>query len=184
MANTETRPLNGIDMDVLGSLFMRAHTGDEPMWVELSTRLRWRDGLATEGSGGTFRLDESVDRSHHTCRSDLPEPLAGTDTGLAPTEQLLAATAACVTATLVELATAEGIRLDRVEVETSTRLDARGALGVAGVPVGPGEVTLRFAVDAEADPDRIEALTQAAVDASPTANAVTRPTSIRTELNR
>ncbi len=184
MADIETRPLNGVDMEVLGELFTRAHAGGEPLTVELSTRLRWRDGLATEGSGGTFRIDDPVDRTHHTFRSDLPVPLAGSDTGLAPTEMLLAATAACVTATLVELATAEGIRLDRVDVATATTLDARGALGVEGVPVGPGDITLRFDIDADADQERLQALTQAAVDASPTASAVTRPTSIRAELNR
>ncbi|WP_017582295.1 OsmC family protein [Nocardiopsis valliformis] len=184
MTHTGTRPLNGVNAQVLTDLFTRAHADGEPLRIELSTHLRWRDGLATEGAGGTLRLDGPQDRSHHAFRTDLPEPLAGSDTGPAPTEMLLAATAACVSAALVELATAEGIRLDRVEAHASTALDARGALGVEGVPVGPGEVTLRFDIDADAAPEQLQALIRAAVAASPTAQALIRPTSIRTEPNR
>lgn len=184
MADTDTRPLNGVNLDALGGLFEQAHSSDQPMWVELSTRLRWLGGLATEGAGATFDLDEPIDRSHHTFSTDMPEPLAGSDTGVGPTEMLLAATSACVTTTLAELATAEGIRLDHVEVESATALDARGVFGVDGVPVGPSGITLRFDIDGDAEPEQLEALANAAVEASPTANAVTRPTPIRVELTR
>jgi putative redox protein len=185
MADTDTRPLNDVDLATLAVLFEQAHTSGTPMRVELSTRLRWLGGLATEGTGATFSaIGDDIDRSHHGFATDLPTPLAGTDTGMGPTELLLAATSACVTTTLVELATAEGIRLDRVEVDAATELDARGVFGVEGVPVGPSGITLRFGIDGDGEPEQFEALANAAVEASPTANAVTRPTPIRVEVTR
>jgi uncharacterized OsmC-like protein len=183
MAHTDTRPLNDVDLEVLGVLFEQAHRSDTPMTVELSTRLHWRGGLATEGAADTFEMTgDALDRSHHRFATDLPRALAGTDTGMGPTEMLLAATSACVTTSLVELATGEGIRLDRVEVQATTDLDARGALGVEGVAVGPTGITLRFTVDGDAEPEQLEALANAAVAGSPTASAVTRPTPIRVEV--
>jgi putative redox protein len=185
MADTDTRPLNDVDLEALGVLFEQAHSSDTPMPVELSTRLRWLGGLAVEGAGATFSaIGEDIDRSHHGFTTDLPTALAGTDTGMGPTEMLLAATSACVTTTLVELATSQGIRLDRVEADAATVLDARGVFGVEGVPVGPSVITLRLRIVGDGEPEQFEAMANAAVEASPTAHAVTQPTPIRVVVTR
>ncbi|MDZ7678106.1 MAG: OsmC family protein [Acidimicrobiales bacterium] len=185
MADTDTRSLNGIDMERLGALFEQAHASEGPMTFELGTRHRWLGGQASEGYATSLdALGETIDRSHHTFHNDLPAVLAGDDAGPGPTELLLGAVGACVTTALVQQATAQGIRLDRLEIDTRATLDARGVFGVEGTAVGPQGITLRFSIDADAEPEQLEALANAAIASSPTAAAIAQRTPVRAEVRR
>jgi uncharacterized OsmC-like protein len=60
-----------------------------------------------------------------------PTVLLGTDTGPNPAEALLQALAACLTTTLVYVASARGVKLTRVESTLEGDMDVQGALGLS-----------------------------------------------------
>jgi len=74
-------------------------------------------------------------------------------------DMLLEALVACAGVTLRAVATALEIPLRGGTVSAEGDLDFRGTLGVAkDAPVGFGEIRLRFDLDTDADPDRLETL--------------------------
>jgi uncharacterized OsmC-like protein len=72
---------------------------------------------------------------------------------------LLEAVVACAGVTLRAVATAMGIPLRGGRIVAQGVWDARGTLGIdRSVPVGLTDITLRFELDAEAEPDRLARL--------------------------
>jgi uncharacterized OsmC-like protein len=72
---------------------------------------------------------------------------------------LLEALAACAGVTLRAVATAMGITLRSGRVIAEGIWDARGTLGVDRVvPVGLSEISLRFELDSDETPDKLEKL--------------------------
>jgi len=72
---------------------------------------------------------------------------------------LLEALVACAGVTLSAVATAIGIELKDAQVNAEGDLDFRGTLGVSKeVQVGFKSIRLKFAIDCDADNDKIEAL--------------------------
>lgn len=66
-------------------------------------------------------------------RSDLPEPIGGTNQAPSPTALLLGALAGCAVAFIRDtLAPQLGVRVDAVEATARCEADTRGLLGMAG----------------------------------------------------
>jgi uncharacterized OsmC-like protein len=66
-------------------------------------------------------------------RSDLPEPIGGTNQAPSPTALLLSALAGCAVVFIRDtLAPQLGVRVDAVEATAQCEADARGLLGMAG----------------------------------------------------
>jgi uncharacterized OsmC-like protein len=66
-------------------------------------------------------------------RSDLPEPIGGTNQAPSPTALLLGALAGCAVVFIRDtLAPQLGVRVDAVEATARCEADARGLLGMAG----------------------------------------------------
>src|SRR3712207_285228 len=66
-------------------------------------------------------------------RSDLPEPIGGTNQAPSPTALLLSALAGCAVVFIRDtLAPQLGVRVDAVEATARCEADARGLLGMAG----------------------------------------------------
>jgi uncharacterized OsmC-like protein len=89
-------------------------------------------------------------------------PAAGGSGDLAcSADLLLEAVAACAGVTLRAVATAMGVTLRSARVIAEGAWDARGTLGVdRAAPVGLTDITLRFAVDSDADPARLARMIQ------------------------
>jgi uncharacterized OsmC-like protein len=74
-------------------------------------------------------------------------------------DMLLEALVACAGVTLKAVSTALGIAIRSGTVSAEGDLDFRGTLGVAkDAPVGFREIRLRFALDTDAPPDKLEQL--------------------------
>jgi uncharacterized OsmC-like protein len=89
-------------------------------------------------------------------------PAAGGDGTLAcSADMLLEALVACAGVTLRAVATAMGVTIRSGRIIAEGVWDARGALGIdRSVPVGLGEITLRFVIDSDADPQKLERMIQ------------------------
>lgn len=74
---------------------------------------------------------------------------------------LLEAVVACAGVTLRAVATAMGVELRSGRVIAEGVWDARGTLGIdRSVPVGLSEISLRFEVDCDAEPAKLERMIQ------------------------
>jgi uncharacterized OsmC-like protein len=76
-------------------------------------------------------------------------------------DMLLEALTACAGVTLRAVATAMGVTINGGRIVAEGVWDARGTLGVdRSVPVGLTEISLRFEVDSDADPAKLERMIQ------------------------
>jgi uncharacterized OsmC-like protein len=82
---------------------------------------------STEGSQAV------MEAGPFSLRSDLPEPIGGTNQAPSPTALLLSALAGCAAVFIRDtLAPQLGVRVDAVEATAQCEADARGLLGMAG----------------------------------------------------
>ena len=92
-------------------------------------------------------------------RSDLPEPIGGTNQAPSPTALLLSALAGCAAVFMRDtLAPQLGVRVDAVEATAQCEADARGLLGMAGAEPDLHNVRLDIRVqspDSESDVQRL-----------------------------
>ena len=92
-------------------------------------------------------------------RSDLPEPIGGTNQAPSPTALLLSALAGCAAVFIRNtLAPQLGVRVDAVEATAQCEADARGLLGMAGAEPDLHNIRLDIRVqspDSESDVQRL-----------------------------
>jgi uncharacterized OsmC-like protein len=92
-----------------------------------------------------------------------PAVLLGSDTGPNPAEALLHALAACLTTSLVYVATARKVRLTEVESTLEGDMDVRGALGLSDeVRNGFSRVRVSFKVKGDAPPEKLREVVERA----------------------
>ncbi len=112
--------------------------------------------------------------------TDLPSELGGTGDRVTPGWLWRAALGSCLTTRIVLAAAAEGVDLTTVEVETRSRSDVRGLLGLCdesgAVPCSaPGDVQLKVRLGARGmSSERLHALVIQSQCLSPMQMAVTR----------
>ena len=92
-------------------------------------------------------------------RSDLPEPIGGTNQAPSPTALLLSALAGCAAVFIRDtLAPQLGVRVDAVEATAQCEADSRGLLGMAGAEPDLQNIRLDVRVqspDSESDVQKI-----------------------------
>jgi len=93
-----------------------------------------------------------------------PHEAAGGDGTLATAEEmLLEALIACSGVTLQSVATAWGVALRRARIVAEGDVDLRGTLAISkDVPVGFKEIRLRFEIDADAPPAKLDKMVEVA----------------------
>ncbi len=116
----------------------------------------------------TLRAKGSLDDSNIACKVETGRALAvaglhpatgGTGLELCSGDMLLEALVACAGVTIKAVATALAIPLRSGTVSAEGDLDFRGTLGVAkDAPVGFAQIRLSFAVDTDADQDKLDQL--------------------------
>jgi uncharacterized OsmC-like protein len=137
----------------LGTFQFRAHN-------------HWIDGAhnrsTIQGFYGAGQEDSSRAKSF-TLDAGEPAVLLGVDTGPNPAEYLLHALAACLTTTLVYVATARKVRLTEVESTLEGDMDVRGALGLSDdVRNGFTRIRVSFKVKGDATPEKLREVVERA----------------------
>jgi uncharacterized OsmC-like protein len=93
--------------------------------------------------------------SVHVFEADHPTVLVGTDHGPTPTEYVLHALAACLTAGIANIAAARNIKLTSVESTVEGDIDLLGILGLGeGVRNGFQGIKVSFKLTGD-DPDKL-----------------------------
>ena len=158
MTNTMDRPIrNGVDTGTLFATLDAVRATPQLAKFQFRATNRWVGGVhnrtAIHGFHGA--MQEMTHQEVHTYDADHPAVLVGADHAPTPSEFLLHALAACLTAGLVNIAAARGITLTDVESTVSGDIDLRGILGLSDeVRNGFDQIRVSFKVRGD-DPDRL-----------------------------
>jgi uncharacterized OsmC-like protein len=123
--------------------------------------------------------------------TDMPSEIGGSGDLVTPGWLLRAGLASCAATRIAMAAAAEGITLSTLDVQASSRSDARGLLGMAdadGEPVnaGPRDVHLLVRISApRVSPERLRALVEDSHRFAPVSAALLNavPVALRIEVN-
>lgn len=137
----------------------RAAVADDPSIGRgsFSTVTAWEDGARARTMARSFAIE-----------TDEPAPLGGTDHAVDPMELLLASVGTCLTIGWVTQAAKRGIDFRDLRIDVSGDYDLRGYLALDD-EVRPGFTNLSYTVhvDADATPEQMEEIRQAAERTSP-----------------
>lgn len=114
-----------------------------------------------------------------TWQADLPLAIGGQNGAPSPTAYLLGALAGCGVAFLHDtLAPQFGVEIDGITAVARCSADARGLLGIDGVPSDLGDLELDIQVSTSSPADRVEAMFAAWRERCPIYLALLKPNSI------
>ena len=136
--------------------------------MQAPIRQRYRDtpDAARVPARAEARLDAdeiacTVPSWHGETKAGLHPATGGSGELACSADMLLEAGAACAGVTLRAVATASGVTIRNARVIAEGTWDARGTLGVdRSVPVGLTDIALRFEIDSDADPAKLERMIQ------------------------
>lgn len=174
--------LNSFDVADLHGLIAAAQADPAEAKTVWRARTEWQGRARTRTTIGPLTLGSKTLARDFAIDIDEPEELAGGNAHPNPQDVLLAALNGCVAASFAAICTLQGVRLDRLEVETEGEIDLRGFLGLA--PVAPGYEALRVTIRAagDASPEQFAEIHAAVRAASPNMHTVSRPVRIDSVL--
>ena len=135
----------------------------------------------TEGSQAVMEAGQ------FSWRSDLPEPIGGTNQAPSPTALLLSALAGCAVAFIHDtLAPQLGVRVDAVEATAQCEADGRGLLGMAKAKPDLKNIRLDIRVQSSDDESDVQKVYEAWQERCPIYLALTKAmdVSLNTETTR
>jgi uncharacterized OsmC-like protein len=176
--------LNGWDLDAFQETVATVESNPE------AGRLIWRGRVRWDGHFGLDACPEAIEQLGHviprrfTLRGDHPPELLGENTGPTAVETLLAALGSCVAGTYAAHATAQGVRLDGLEVSVESAIDLNGFLQLAPAPAGLDGVRITVRVRSDADDETLEEIRKIVTRASPVHDSLSRPIRIDSRVER
>jgi uncharacterized OsmC-like protein len=169
---------NGVDTSTLFATLDAIKAHPELAKFQFRATNKWIDGAHNRSQIREFYGAGQVDTSRDkTFVLDAGEPsiLIGTDTGPNPAEILLHALAACLTTSLVYVASARGVHLTEVESTIEGDINVQGALGLSDeYRNGYEQIRVTFKVKGDAPPEKLQQLVQRAQQRSAVFDSITQ----------
>jgi uncharacterized OsmC-like protein len=180
------RPVdNGVNVEaLLGAREALTATPEAAQFTWRAT-CTWRHGTHSRStvSGFTGLGTEQQHRTTYEFDVDHPECFASEDNGATPVEYVLVALAGCLAAGVAAVAQFRGMQLRSVTATIEGEMNVLGILGGdPDIRNGFDAVTVRFAIDADASREDVEALIAQSQKRSAVFDIVTNPTKVFVEL--
>ena len=154
---------NGVDTATLFATLDAVKQAPEAARFQFRARNEWVSGTRNRSTIADY-FGVGEERSHERTfvyDADHPAVLVGQDNGPTPTEFVLHALAACLTAGLANIAAARKIRLTEVRSTVSGDIDLNGILGLnPAVRNGYERITVRFTVKGDAPEEKLRELVE------------------------
>lgn len=182
IANTTANTLNGLPLAELGAIPGALAEAPEQGILSFETHTKWLGGLRSRSQVEACEVGGERILRRHSIEADEPTQIFGTDSAPNPQELFLSAIGSCLSAIYAIHATMMGIELRSLEVELRGTLDMRGSLDLAAVPQGFPEVACRVHVEADAEPEQLQALHEKALKTSPNYYHLTSAIPARAQL--
>jgi uncharacterized OsmC-like protein len=180
------RPVNnGVNVEAL--LGAREALSAAPEAADFTWRASctWRNGTHSRSTVSSFSGlgAEQQHRVTYEFDVDHPECFASEDNGATPVEYVLVGLAGCLTAGVAAVAQMRGIQLHSVTATIEGQMNVLGILGAdPDIRNGFDAITIRFAIDADASREDLEALIAQSQKRSAVFDVVANPTKILVEL--
>jgi uncharacterized OsmC-like protein len=159
MSTTAEMTRNGVDTAQLFGTLDAVKADPSLARFQFRARNRWIDGSHNRTTIRDFYAANQEDTSRteeFVFEAGEPAILVGTDTGANPSEALLHALAACLTTSIVYVASARGVHLTEVESTLEADMDVRGALGLSDdVRNGFEHIRVSFRVAGDAPEEKL-----------------------------
>jgi uncharacterized OsmC-like protein len=180
---TEPRRVNGLDVDALAQVIEDVGKDPAKGMVRFRVTSGWRGQTRSEATVESFMIGGEEVKRRFVMPVDEPFELLGENTAPNPQEMLMAALNACVMVGYVAGAAVRGIRLEKVEIETTGALDLRGFLGIAD-DVVPGYESIQYTVRIKGDgtPEQFREIHDTVIKTSPNYFNISKPVRIDADL--
>lgn len=177
---------NGVDVPTLFATLDVVRAQPAAAQFQFRARNEWVHGVhsrtAIQGFFGAGQEDASRTEPF-VYDADHPQVLVGTGKGPTPVEFLLHAIAACLTAGVVNVASARGITLHRVESTVEGDIDLLGIFGMSDqVRKGYREIRVHFTVDGDASPEQLRAVVEQSRSRSAVYDVLTNGTRVAIDV--
>ncbi len=185
MTTTDHPVHNGVNVAALLDAREALSAAPEAAAFTWRATCTWRTGTHSRStvSGFTGLGAEQQHRTTYEFDIDHPEVFASEDNGATPVEVVLVGLAGCLTAGVASVAQLRGIQLRSVTATIEGDMNVLGILGAdPAVRNGFEQVTVRFAIDADASRDELEALVAQSQKRSAVYDIVTNPTKVLVEV--
>ena len=175
--------LNGIDLEALRSAIARIEADPDRGQTRWKIRSQWVGGTRSDHHVDGFEIGGQMVDRRFKIRIDEPCELTGTNQFANPQEYLLSAMNACMMVGYVAVATVMGVKLTKLEVETTGDIDLRGFLGIDET-VKPGYDSLKQVVHIAGNgtPEQFAKMHEVVKRTSPNYFNVTTPIRVESEM--
>lgn len=164
MTTTNTSPVrNGVDTAALFATIDVVKSQPELAQFRFRAANQWQRGTHSRSTfHGFYGTGQELTHERATQHdADHPVVLTGTDQAPSPVEYLLHALAACLTAGLVNIASARGVTLTEVNSTVEGDIDLNGILGLDDdVRNGYQRIRVSFTVRGDATEEKLRALVE------------------------
>jgi uncharacterized OsmC-like protein len=183
-ANNSMR--NGVDTAALFATLDAVKQAPEAAKFQFRAHNQWVSGTHNRSTiAGYFGVGE--ERTHERTfvfDADHPAILVGQDHGPTPTEFVLHALAACLTAGLATIAAARGVNLTEVRSTVTGDIDLNGILGLSpDVRNGYQQITVRFTVKGDAPAETLREIVEQSRARSAVYDIITNQVPVTLEVN-
>jgi uncharacterized OsmC-like protein len=173
---------NGINVDTMFATLDAIKAQPELATFQFRATNTWMGGAHNRSTIREFYGAGQTDQTRASAWNvDAGEPpiLLGENEGPNPAEYLLHALAACLTTTLVYIASARGVQLDEVESTLEGDMDVRGALGISkDVPNRFTAIRVSFRIKSDAPAEKLAEIVARAQARSVDFDTVTNPVAV------
>lgn len=179
MSDNATAPaeFNGVPTQKMFTTIGRMKDNGELAAFRFSAKNEWVEGTASQSSIYEW-YGAGSDQVHvREFQFTADHPTLGHGHGPTPQEYVLHALLACITAGIATGAAARKIELRKVSSKAVADIDVRGVLGIdPDIRKGFSNVRVEFEVDADCDPEVLDALVAAGTKYSAVYDMLANPT--------
>ena len=177
---------NGVDTATLFATLNAVKQAPEAAKFQFRARNQWVSGTHNRTTITDY-FGVGEERSHERTfvfDADHPAILVGQDHGPTPTEFVLHALAACLTAGLANIAAVRRVRLTEVSCTVTGDIDLNGVLGLKpDVRNGYQQITVRFTIKGDAPAETLREIVEQSRARSAVYDVITNQVPITIEVN-
>lgn len=183
MTAQQVQTINGVAPSELQEIIHAVSQDATQGQLAFQATTSWVDGPRSTTRVSSFEWAGQTYARDFTLTIDEPEEIGGTNMGPNPQEVLLAALNACLIATFVDLCSLQGIKLEKVEITSTGKLDLRGFFKLdETIPSGYHSLNWTLKVKGNATPEQFQQVYEATISASPNFWNLANPVTIKPEL--
>lgn len=175
---------NGVDVDKLVGAIEGVKSDPANGALVFRTKTIWHGGFrATHTTQRvTVGRDTTEHLINHNINSDEPTTILGADTGISPSEMLIAALGACLSVGYAANAAGMGINIQELSLDIEYIGDLQGFMNLNNVRPGASEIRVKTHIKADTPAAKLKELHDYVNSHSPQWDSIANPVKVRSEL--